>query len=358
MSSAGEANQIDQQKLEAFLGKVVTDFGAALSSSLVYVGQRLGLYKALAEGGAATPAELAARTGTHERYVREWLVNQASGGYVEYDAGPGRFRLSPEQAAALADEESPAFVGGGFYLVKALAGAAPRIAEAFRDGGGILWGDHDPDLFVGVERFFRPGYRTHLVNDWIPALSGVNERLKAGGTVADVGCGHGASTIIMAQAYPESRFHGFDNHAPSVEHARRAAEEAGVAERVTFEVASASDFPGGPYDLVCFFDCLHDMGDPAGAARRACEALAESGSALIVEPMAGNSVEENINIIGRTFSAASTLCCTSNSLALGGPALGAVATDDALREVVEGAGFREFRRATQTPFNRVFEARR
>jgi len=358
MSSAGEANQIDQQKLEAFLGKVVTDFGAALSSSLVYIGQKLGLYKALAEAGASTSAELAARTGTQERYVREWLVNQATGGYVEYDPAGGKFSLSPEQAAALADEESPAFVGGGFYLVKAMSNAVPRIAEAFQNGGGILWGDHDPDLFVGVERFFRPGYRMHLVNDWIPALTGIDEKLKAGGKVADVGCGHGASTIIMAQAYPNSRFEGFDNHAPSIEHAGRAAEEAGVSDRVTFEVASADAIPEGPYDLVCFFDCLHDMGDPAGAARRAREVLAEGGSALIVEPMAGNRVEENINIIGRTFSAASTLCCTANSLALGGPALGAVATDDALRTVVEGAGFKEFRRATETPFNRVFEARR
>ncbi|MET0623618.1 MAG: class I SAM-dependent methyltransferase [Pyrinomonadaceae bacterium] len=358
MSSTGEANQLNQEKLEAFLGKVVTDFGAALSSSLVYVGQRLGLYKALATGGAATPSELAARTGTQERYVREWLVNQAAGGYVEYDPAGGKFSLSPEQAAALADEESPAFVGGGFYLVKAMTNAVPRIVEAFQQGGGILWGDHDPDLFVGVERFFRPGYRAHLVNDWIPALTGIDERLKAGGTVADVGCGHGASTIIMAQAYPASRFRGFDNHAPSIEHARRAAEEAGVADRVTFDVASADAIPEGPYDLVCFFDCLHDMGDPLGAARRASEVLAEGGSALVVEPMAGNSVEENINIVGRTFSAASTLCCTSNSLALGGPALGAVATDDALCEVVTRAGFKEFRRATQTPFNRVFEARR
>ena len=358
MSSAGEANQIDQGKLEAFLGKVVTDFGAALSSSLVYIGQKLGLYKALAEAGPSTPAELAGRTGTQERYVREWLVNQASGGYVEYDPAGGKFSLSPEQAAALADEESPAFVGGGFYLVKAMSNAVPRIVEAFQQGGGILWGEHDPDLFVGVERFFRPGYRVHLVNDWIPALTGIEEKLKAGGAVADVGCGHGASTIIMAQAYPDSRFHGFDNHAPSIEHARRAAEEAGVADRVTFEVSTADAIPAGPYDLVCFFDCLHDMGDPSGAARRAAKVLAEGGSALIVEPMAGNSVEENINIVGRTFSAASTLCCTSNSLALGGPALGAVATEDALREVVTGAGFREFRRATQTPFNRVFEARK
>ncbi|MDT5268905.1 MAG: hypothetical protein QOH49_1091 [Acidobacteriota bacterium] len=358
MSSNGEASTINQEKLEAFLGKVVTDFGAALSSSLVYIGQKLGLYKALAEAGPSTPAELAARTGTQERYVREWLINQTAGGYVEYDAAASKFSLSPEQAAALADEQSPAFVGGGFYLVKALAGAAPRIAEHFRGGGGMLWGEHDSDLFVGTERFFRPGYRAHLTAEWIPALTGIDEKLKAGGTVADVGCGHGASTIIMAQAYPNARFTGFDNHEPSIEHARRTAQEAGVADRVTFEVSSASEIPVGPYDLVCFFDCLHDMGDPAGAARRASEVLAEDGSALIVEPMAGNTVEENINIIGRTFSAASTLCCTSNSLALGGPALGAVATDDALREVVTGAGFKEFRRATQTPFNRVFEARR
>ena len=358
MSSASEANQIDMGKLEAFLGKVVTDFGAALSSSLVYIGQKLGLYKALAAAGPSTPAELAERTGTQERYVREWLINQASGGYVEYDPQSARFSLSPEQAAALADEESPAFVGGGFYLVKAMTNAVPRIEDAFRNGGGILWGDHDPDLFVGVERFFRPGYRAHLVNDWIPALTGIDEKLKAGGRVADVGCGHGASTIIMAQAYPNSRFTGFDNHAPSIEHARRAAAEAGVADRVTFEVSPADAIPEGPYDLVCFFDCLHDMGDPAGAARRAAEVLAEGGSALLVEPMAGDSVEENMNIVGRTFSAASTLCCTSNSLALGGPALGAVATEEALREVVVGAGFKEFRRATQTPFNRVFEARK
>src|ERR687890_877854 len=298
MSSTGEARQIDQGKLEAFLGKVVTDFGAALSSSLVYVGQKLGLYKALAEAGASTPAELAERTGTQERYVREWLVNQAASGYVEYDPAGGKFSLSPEQAAALADEESPAFVGGGFYLIKAMTNAVPRIEDSFRNGGGILWGDHDPDLFVGVERFFRPGYRMHLAADWIPALTGIEEKLKSGGLVADVGCGHGASTVIMAQAYPDSRFHGFDNHGPSIEQARRAAEEAGIADRVTFEVAPADSIPEGPYDLVCFFDCLHDMGDPSGAMQRAHEVLAEGGSALIVEPMAGDAVEENFNIIG------------------------------------------------------------
>jgi SAM-dependent methyltransferase len=349
---------INEEKLHGFLGKVVTDFGAALSSVLVYIGQKLGIYKALAEGGAATPAELAARTGLNERYLREWLVNQAAGGYVEYDAATGRFDLSPEQAVALTDEESPFFVGGGFYLVKALTRAEQRISEAFMTGGGMLWGEHDPDLFVGTERFFRPGYRGHLVNSWIPALSGVEEKLKAGGVAADVGCGHGASTVIMAQAYPASRFRGFDNHAPSIERARRAAAEAGVSDRVSFEVANASEFPGEAYDLVAFFDCLHDMGDPVGAARRACAALAEGGSAMIVEPMAGNTIEENFNPVGRTFSAASTLCCTANSLAHGGPALGAVASEDALRETVLAGGFREFRRAAETPFNRVYEARR
>src|ERR1044071_6866587 len=232
MSSTGESPEINPEKLEAFLGKVVTDFGAALSSQLAFIGQKLGLYKSLAEG-AATPAELAERAGLKERYVREWLINQGSGGYVEYDAASGRFSLSPEQRVALTDEESPFYVGGGFYVVKAMANATPRIAEAFRDGGGILWGDHDPDLFVGTERFFRPGYRAHLINDWIPALTGVEDKLRAGALVADVGCGHGASTIIMAQAFPESRFRGFDNHAPSIEHARRAAEEAGGARTAT-----------------------------------------------------------------------------------------------------------------------------
>jgi SAM-dependent methyltransferase len=357
-SQPAGATQIDEGKMHEFLGKVVGDFGASLSSVLAYIGQKLGLYKALADGGAQTPQELAARTETTERYVREWLINQASGGYVNYDPASGRYSLSPEQAVALTDESSPYYVGGGFYVIKAMSRAEPRITDAFRQGGGILWGDHDPDLFVGVERFFRPGYRAHLVGSWIPALTGVEEKLKRGGKVADVGCGHGASTILMAQAYPDSRFHGFDNHEASIEHARSAAEEAGVSDRVKFEVAAANDIPKEDFDLICFFDCLHDMGDPRGAAKRAYESLADDGSALIVEPMAGNTVEENFNPIGRIFSAASTLCCTSNSLAQDGPALGAVATEDTLSETVKSGGFREFRRASETPFNRVYEARK
>jgi len=358
MATAGPVRAINENKMNEFLGKVVGDFGATLSSSLVYIGQKLGLYKALAADGPATPAEIAQKTSTNERYIREWLLNQAASGYVDYDAENGRYSLSPEQAVALTDETSPFFVGGGFYVIKAMTHAVSRIENAFKSGGGILWGEHDPDLFVGTERFFRPGYAAHLIASWIPALTGIEEKLKAGGKVADIGCGHGSSTIIMAQAYPKSRFSGFDNHEASIKTARARAEDAGVTDRVTFEVADARTFPGENYDMIAFFDCFHDMGDPTGAAKRACETLAVDGSALIVEPMAGNTVQENFNIIGRTFSGASTLCCTANSMALNGPALGAVATEDAIREAVLAGGFTQFRRATETPFNRIFEARR
>jgi len=359
VSAAMQRRPINEDKMNQFLGKVVGDFGAALSSSLVYIGQKLGLYKAMADGGPVTPAELAQKTSTNERYVREWLLNQAASGYVDYDSETGCYSLSPEQAAALTDDSSPFFVGGGFYVIKAMTAAVSRIENYFRDGGGMLWGDHDPDLFVGTERFFRPGYAAHLIASWIPSLTGIEEKLKTGARVADIGCGHGASTVIMAQAYPNSTFWGFDNHEPSIVNARERAKEAGASDRVTFEVANASNFPtvDGGYDLICFFDCLHDMGDPVAACKRSAEALSPDGSALIVEPMAGNTVEENFNIIGRTFSAASTLCCTANSLALGGPALGAVASEDELRKTVTAGGFKEFRRATETPFNRVFEAR-
>ena len=358
MATPVPSREINEDKMHQFLGKVVGDFGASLSSSLAYIGQKLGLYKALAADGPLTPAELAEKTNTNERYVREWLVNQASGGYVEYDAASGRYSLNAEQAVALTEEQSPFFVGGGFFVVKAMTQAVERIEGYFRNGGGMLWGEHNPDLFIGTERFFRPGYTAHLVSTWIPSLEGVEEKLKAGAKVADIGCGHGASTIIMAKAYPNSEFWGFDNHEASVEYAKQAAQNAGVADRVHFEVASAQTIPNEQFDLVAFFDCLHDMGDPVGATRRAAEVLKDDGTALIVEPMAGNNVEENFNIIGRTFSGASTLCCTSNSLALNGPALGAVATEDALREVVLAGGFKQFRRATETPFNRIFEARK
>jgi SAM-dependent methyltransferase len=356
MPAAAQA-PINEDKMNAFLGKVVGDFGASLSSALVYIGQKLGLYRALAGGGPATPVELAERTNTNERYVREWLINQAAGGYVEYDPATGRFSLTPEQAAALTDEHSPFYVGGGFFVIKAMTSAVSRIEDHFRNGGGMLWGEHDSDLFIGTEKFFRPGYSAHLVARWIPSLTGIEAKLKSGGKVADIGCGHGASTIIMARAFPNSRFFGFDNHEASIQHAREAAQAAGVSDRVTFAVADARAFPGEDYDLICFFDCLHDMGDPLGAATRAAAALSKDGSALIVEPMAGNTIEENFNPIGRTFAAASTLCCTSNSLALDGPALGAVASEEAIGKIVLSGGFKQFRRATETPFNRVFEAR-
>ncbi|MGB7210173.1 MAG: class I SAM-dependent methyltransferase [Pyrinomonadaceae bacterium] len=358
MSTTAQAQQINEEKMGEFLGKVVGDLGASLSSVLAYIGVKLGLYETLADNGAMTPAELAEKSGTNERYIREWLINQAAGEYVHYDPQTGKYSLLSEQKVALTDETSPFYIGGGFYVVKAMANAQPRIAEAFKTGGGLLWGDNDPDLFVGTERFFRPGYQAHLVAEWIPAMTGIEAKLKAGAKVADVGCGHGASTIILAEAYPESRFFGFDNHEASINNARKKAEKAGVSDRVKFAIANAQDFPNEGFDLIAFFDCLHDMGDPRGAAKRAFETLDADGSVMLVEPMAGNTVEENFNPVGRTFSGASTLCCTANAMALGGSALGAVASEDALRETVMSGGFTQFRRATETPFNRVFEARR
>ncbi len=349
--------KINQAKMNALLGRVVNDLGASLSSSLTYLGQKLGLFAALAREGPLTSTELASSTGTVERYVREWLINQAAGGYVEYDPSTGRYFLSKEQSTALTDKNSPYFVGGGFYITKAMSAAVGRIEESFRSGGGMQWGDHDPDLFIGTELFFRPGYIANLVASWLPALSGIEAKLKAGARAADIGCGHGASTIIMAQAYPKSHFYGYDNHEDSIVRAREAARQAGVDHRTTFEVAGAGEFPGGGYDLIAFFDCLHDMGDPVAASRRAYETLHADGSAMIVEPMAGNRVEENFNPVGRIFSGASTLCCTPNSLAVGGPALGTMASDDVLRQTVLAGGFSSFKRVTETPFNRIFEAR-
>src|SRR5689334_12334330 len=254
MATPVQSRDINEDKMHQFLGKVVGDFGASLSSSLAYIGQKLGLYKALAANGSLTAAELAQKTNTNERYVREWLVNQAAGGYVEYDSASGRYSLTPEQATALTDEQSPFYVGGGFFVVKSMTAAVPRIEEYFRSGGGMRWGEHDPDLFVGTEKFFRPGYSAYLVSSWIPSLTGIEAKLQAGGKVADVGCGHGASTIIMAKAFPKSRFWGFDNHEPSIEHARQAAATAGVSDRVTFEVANAAEIPNEQFDLICFFD--------------------------------------------------------------------------------------------------------
>ena len=349
---------VDEAKLNAFMGKAVGDIGAAMSAALVLLGDQLGLYKAMAAGGPLTPADLAARTKTKERYVREWLNNQAAGGYVEYDPKTGRYVLPPEQAFALADEGSPAFIPGAFQVIAAAFRAEPRIAEKFRTGGGLDWGEHDPILFEGTERFFRPNYAGHLVNEWIPALDGAQTKLKRGAKVADVGCGHGASTILMAQAYPESAFTGFDYHTPSIEAARERAKKAGLSGRVTFETAKSTDYPGKGYDLVTFFDCLHDMSDPAGAAKHVRSTLDKDGSWMIVEPFANDKVEENLNPVGRVYYGASTLICVPVSLKHDGPALGAQAGEALLRKiVVDGGGFTRFRRAAETPFNIILEAR-
>jgi 2-polyprenyl-3-methyl-5-hydroxy-6-metoxy-1,4-benzoquinol methylase len=316
---------VDQDKLQAFLGRAVQDMGAAMSTALVVIGDKLGLYKALAESNPLTPAELAAKTGTHQRYVHEWLNNQAAGGYVNYDAQTQRYSMSPEQVTTLADESSPVFIPGAFELISAALKAEPRIAENFRSGAGLDWCEHDPGLFRGTERFFRPNYVGNLVSSWIPSFDGVEAKLQAGARVADVGCGHGASTILMGQAYPRSNFVGFDYHAASIEAARERAQKAGVADRVTFEVAQSTDFPGQDYDLVTHFDCLHDMGDPTAAARRVYDTLAEDSTWMIVEPFANNNVQDNLNPVGRVYYAASTLVCVPASLAHHGPALGAQA---------------------------------
>jgi SAM-dependent methyltransferase len=356
--TSAPAGVIDPQRLEAFLGKMVGDMGAAVSGALVVLGDRLGLYRALSQRGPCTPGELASATGTSERYVREWLSAQAAADYVTYDAATGRFGLSPEQAMVFADEESPAFMAGGYDIVSAIWRDEPKIREAFLTGAGVGWHEHDVCLFRGTERFFRPGYNAHLVAEWIPALEGVEARLKAGAEIADVGCGHGASTILMAKAFPNSRFTGIDYHPASIERAREAAAEAGVADRVRFEVAAAKDFAGRGYDLICIFDALHDMGDPVGAARHIRDALKPDGTFLLVEPFAHDEVSDNLNPVGRLFYSASTMLCTPASLSQEvGLGLGAQAGERRLRAVVEQAGFSRFRRAAETPFNMVFEVR-
>jgi SAM-dependent methyltransferase len=349
---------IDEQKLEQFMGRFVQDMGAAATAPLVVIGDKLGLYKAMADGDPVTPGELAERTGCHERYLREWLCQQAASGYVEYDAAGGTFRLPPEQALALAHDDSPAFIPGAFQLVAAIVKDEPHITERFRSGEGFGWHEHDHDLFEGTERFFRPGYLANLVEAWLPSLEGVVEKLELGARVADIGCGHGASTILMAQAYPNSTFVGTDYHEGSVEAAGRAAERAGVADRVRFEVSAAKALSGGPYDLVCVFDALHDMGDPVGAARRVRSQLAEDGTWLVVEPMAGDAIEDNLNPVGRVFYAGSTMLCTPASLSQEvGLALGAQAGERRLAEVLHEGGFSRVRRSAETPFNLVLEVR-
>jgi SAM-dependent methyltransferase len=348
---------VDPQKLDALLGRFVGDLGATFHAGMVVIGDRLGLYKALGEA-PATSSDLARRTETDARYVREWLSSQAAGGYVDYDPATERFSLSEEQAFALAQEGSPAFLPGAFQVATAALQSVPRIIDAFRTGDGYGWHQHDAGLFEGTERFFRPGYVANLVSRWLPALDGVTARLEAGTKVADIGCGHGASTLIMAAAYPRSTFTGFDYHEPSIRRAQETARQQGLGERVHFEVAAAHAFPGRDYGFVAVFDCLHDMGDPVTAARHVREALTPDGAWMIVEPFARDRLEDNLNPVGRVFYGVSTLVCTPASRAQdGGMCLGAQAGESRLRDVVTRAGFSRFRRAAETPFNLVFEAR-
>jgi SAM-dependent methyltransferase len=349
---------INQAKLHEFVMRAVGEMGAAMNAALIILGDRLGLYKAMAGAGPLTSQQLATKTGTTERYVREWLAAQAAGGFVTYDAGSNTYTLPPEQALALADEQSPVFLPGFFDIVAACVKDEPKIREAFRSGKGVGWHEHDHGLFAGTERFFRPNYRANLISSWIPALSGTEARLKEGASVADVGCGLGTSTILMAEAYPNSTFVGFDYHPGSIDMAREAAKKAGVADRVKFEVAKAKDYPGKGYHFVAFFDCLHDMGDPEGAARHVLGTLDRDGSWMIVEPFANDKLEDNLNPIGRVFYAASTMLCTPASLSQEvGLGLGAQAGESRLSKVLRSAGFKRVRRAAETPFNIVLEAR-
>jgi ubiquinone/menaquinone biosynthesis C-methylase UbiE len=348
---------VDQDKLMAFVGQMVTDLGAAGAAGGVVIGHRLGLYRALAQG-SATPEQLARRTETNTRYVTEWLAAQAASGYVHYDADAGTFSLDEEQAFVLTDPDGPIYLPGAFVLALGALRAEPRITEAFRTGDGMGWHEQDPDVFDGCETFFRPGYVANLVSAWIPALDGVEEKLRAGGRVADVGCGHGASTILMAQAYPASTITGSDYHDGSIQTALKRAADAGVAERTSFEVASAAAFSGHDLDLVTTFDCLHDMGDPLGAARYVRNALAPDGTWMVVEPHAGDSLAENLNPVARLYYSMSTLLCVPNARSQsGGYSLGAQAGPAAIRQIATDAGFTRFRRATETPFNIVYEIR-
>jgi SAM-dependent methyltransferase len=358
MSTIDQAAQVDGDKLMQFVFRAVDEVGATLNTALVVMGDRLGLYRALAGAGPLSPAELAERSGTAERYVREWLNAQAAGGYVEYDPDSGRYTLPPEQAVALTDPDSPAYLPGFFQIALGSVLDSPKIVEAAGAGAGLGWHEHGPDVHEGCERFFRPGYNANLTSGWLPALDGVVAKLEQGARVADVGCGYGASTILMAQAFPNSTFVGSDYHGGSIQTARRRAQEAGVAGRVSFETASAAAYGGSDYDLVTMFDCLHDMGDPVGAARNVRRMLEPDGTWMIVEPHAGDRVEENLNPVGRAYYGFSTLLCTPASLSQEvGLALGAQAGEARIRDVVTAGGFTRFRRVAETPFNLVFEAR-
>ena len=358
MATTEEPTAIDGEKLEAFVFRAVDEVGATLNAALVVMGDKLGLYHAMAGAGGLTPVELARRAGVSERYVREWLNAQAAGGYVEYDPATGAYTLPPEHAIALTDERSPAFLPGFFQFAVGTVNDSPRIIESARSGDGIGWHEHNHDVFDGCERFFRPGYDANLTASWLPALDGVVEKLEAGARVADVGCGHGASTILMAEAFPRSTFVGSDYHAGSIEQARERAKDAGVSDRVQFEPVGAAGAPGEGYDLITMFDCLHDMGDPVGAAKQVRKTIAPDGTWMIVEPKAGDRVEDNLNPVGRAYYGFSTFLCTPASLSQEvGLALGAQAGPARIQDVISAGGFTRVRIAAETPLNLVFEAR-
>ena len=349
---------IDETKLQEFIGKAVNEWGAAEGALITFVGDRLGLFKAMAGAGELTPEELAKKTGTHPRIIKEWLAGQAAGGFVTYNPTNGRYTLPDEHALALTDENSPAYVAGFYQSLVSLFKDVEKIIEVFKNGKGLGWGDHHHYLFEGTERFFKPNYVANLTTSWIPALGDVEHKLKNGqAKIADVGCGHGVSTILMAKAYPSTKVTGFDFHKPSIEWARKQAEKEGL-QNITFEVAKSTDYPGDDYDLVAFFDCFHDMGDPAGAARHVLQTLKKkNGALMLVEPFANDRVEDNLNPLGRVFYSVSSIVCVPASLNEGGPALGAQAGEERIAQIVKSVGFSKFRRATQTPFNLIFEAR-
>jgi len=358
MSTIDQPVEVDGDKLMQFVFRAVDEVGATLNAALVVMGDRLGLYRALAGSGGLSPAQLAERTGATERYVREWLNAQAAGGYVNYDPDSGRYTLPPEQTVALTDPDSPAYLPGFFEIALGSVLDSPKIVAAARTGDGVGWHEHVHEVHEGCERFFRPSYNAHLIGEWLPALDGVVSKLESGALVADVGCGHGASTILMAQAFPHSRFVGSDYHDGSIETARQRAQEVGVSDRIRFQTEPAAAYSGTDYDLVTMFDCLHDMGDPVGAARHIRGTLKPDGTWMIVEPRAGDRVEDNLNPVGRAYYAFSTLLCTPASLSQDvGLALGAQAGEARIRDVVETGGFTRFRRVAETPFNMVFEAR-
>ncbi|MDA4126969.1 MAG: methyltransferase domain-containing protein [Thaumarchaeota archaeon] len=349
---------VDQEKLNQFVMKFVGDFGASMHGPNVLIGEQLGLYKAIAANGPMTPKELAEKTQTNERYITEWLAGQAASGYVNYNNATGKYMMSPEQVFTLADDNSPLYFPGAFYITSSLYRDQRKLAEVYRTGKGFGWNEHHNDLFVGTHKFFKPGYVANLVGAWLPSLEGVVEKLQSGARVADVGCGLGSSTIIMAKAFPKSKFIGYDYHLESIEGARNNSVTDGVTANADFQVALAKDFPGKDFDLITFFDCLHDMGDPVGAAKHVRESLKGDGTWMIVEPYAKDSLQENLNPVGRLFYNASSMICVPSSKAQEvGLALGAQASDSRLREVVQAGGFTRFRRSAETPFNRIFEAR-